>query len=306
MLHVDHRVNNEKELYGRGLPGEVTLARQVNGIDLIVGGHTQKPLFQPDIQNGSIIVQAAEWGKYLGRVDLEVLNGKVTLKEAKLIPINLKDSKVKIQADPYIESVLRPYKEKGDSSLSIHLADADAEFVGVRDIVRSQETNLGNLVTDAYKTKVKADLSISNSGGIRYSIMPGKVTYESVLMVLPFGGELAITELTGKELKNYLEFVIFNLTAGSGSFPQMSGVDILASKKTKKIIDLKVNGVKVGMDKKYTMALPEFIAAGGDKYPKLTYRKTGFVDADILKDYVLSKKELKAQDYAPRDYVKYK
>lgn len=302
LTHIGHYPEAN---HGADAPGDVTLARQVNGIDLIVGGHTQKPLFQPDIQNGSIIVQAAEWGKYVGRVDLEFLDGKITLKEAKLIPVNLKDSEVKIEADPYVEALLRPFKEKGDASLLVELGSADAEFVGTRDIVRSQETNLGNLITHAYKSKFKADLAITNSGGLRDSIYPGKVTYESVLMVLPFGGEIAIAELSGKELKNYLEYVIFNLTAGSGSFPQMSGVDILANKETKKIKELKINGKKVCSNKRYVLALPEFIAAGGDKYPALAFRKTGFVDADVFKEFVLNVKELKAKDYAPRGYVKY-
>ena len=305
LIGLTHMGHYPDETNGADAPGDVTLARQVNGIDVIVGGHTQKPLFQPDIQNGSVIVQAYEWGKYLGRVDLEFLDGKVTLKEAKLIPVNLKDSQVKIEADAYVESVLRPFKEKGDASLLIDLGTADAEFVGTRDIVRSQETNLGNLVTLAYKTKVKADLCVTNSGGLRYSILPGKVTYESVLMVLPFAGEIAISELTGSELQNYLEFVIFNLTPGSGSFPQMSGVDIIANRESKKITSLKINGADLNLTKKYLLALPEFIAGGGDKYPKVVYRKTGFVDADVLKEYVLSVKELKAQDFSPRGYIQY-
>ena len=302
LTHIGHYAN---ETHAADAPGDVTLARQVNGIDVIVGGHTQKPLFQPDIQNGSVIVQAAEWGKYVGRVDLEILDGKVSLKEAKLIPVNLKDSQVKIEADAYVESVLRPFKEKGDASLLIDLGTADAEFVGARDIVRSQETNLGNLLTLAYKTRVQSDIAITNSGGIRYSILPGKVTYESVLMVLPFAGELAMAELSGQELKNYLEFVVFNLNPGSGSFAQMTGVDIVANRETKKITSLKINGKDICLARKYTMALPEFIASGGDKYPVLAFRRTGFVDADILKDYVLSVKDLKAQDYAVRGYVKF-
>ena len=305
LIGLTHMGHYPDETNGADAPGDVTLARQVDGIDVIVGGHTQKPLFQPDIQNGSVIVQAYEWGKYVGRVDLEFLDGKVTLKEAKLIPVNLKDSQVKIEADAYIESVLRPYKEKGDASLLIDLGTSDAEFVGTRDIVRSQETNLGNLVTLAYKTKVKADLCVTNSGGLRYSILPGKVTYESVLMVLPFAGEIAISELTGSELKAYLEFVIFNLTPGSGSFPQMSGVEIVANRELKKITSLKINGADINLTKKYLLALPEFIAGGGDKYPKVVYRKTGFVDADVLKEYVLSVKELKGQDFSPRGYIQY-
>jgi 5'-nucleotidase/UDP-sugar diphosphatase len=302
LTHIGHY---EDENHGADAPGDVTLARQVDGIDIIVGGHTQKPLFKPDIQNGTIIAQAEEWGKYVGRLDLEFLNGKLTLKEVKLIPVNLKTSEEKIKPDAYVESVLHPFKEKGDASLQIDLGTADAEFVGVRDIVRSQETNLGNLVTRANKEKIGADLSLLNSGGLRDSIYAGKVTYESVLMVLPFAGELAMAELSGEELKNYLTHIIFTNTAGSGSFPQMSGVEIIASKSKQKITCLKINGKKINKVKKYVIALPEFIAAGGDNYPKLTYRKTGFVDADILKDYISSKKELKAKDYAPTGYLKF-
>jgi 5'-nucleotidase/UDP-sugar diphosphatase len=302
LTHIGHYVD---ESHAPDAPGDVTLARQVNGIDVIVGGHTQKPLFQPDIQNGSIIVQAAEWGKYVGRVDLDFLDGKLTLKEAKLIPVNLKDSSVKIEADAYVESILRPFKEKGDASLQINLGSADEEFIGKRDVVRSQETNLGNMVTLANKLKLQTDIAVLNSGGLRDSIYAGNVTYESVLTVLPFGSELVIAELNGKELIDYLEYLVFNLSAGSGSFPQMSGVKILANKESKKIIDVKINGETVDLAKKYMIALPEFIAGGGDKYPKISYRKTGFVDADILKDFILERKVLKSSDFAPQGYVKF-
>jgi len=303
LTHIGHYPD---ESHAPDAPGDVALARQVNGIDVIIGGHTQKPIFKPDIQNGSVIVQAAEWGKYLGRVDLEILNGKVTLKSASLIPINLLDSKVKTEADEKVQSLLKPFKDKGDSSLLVDLGSADGEFVGKRDIVRAQKTNLGTLVARAYKEKVNADLAIVNSGGLRDSIYPGKVTYESVLMVLPFAGELAMVKLNGKKLKEYLEFVIFNLTAGSGSFPQMTGVEITADQKSKKISKLVINGKPMIPVKSYLLALPEFIADGGDKYPKLTYRKTGFVDADILKDYVAKLKVLKAADFTPGNYVQIK
>ncbi len=302
LTHMGHYPN---ETHGSNAPGDVTLARKVNGIDLIVGGHTQKPLFEPDIQNGTIIVQAYEWGKYVGRVDLEFLDGKLTLKKSELIPVNLKTSEVKIEADHEIEALLRPFKEKGDAQLLIELGSADAEFVGKRDIVRAQETNLGNLVTAAYKEKFKADLAITNSGGLRDSIYPGKVTYESVLMVLPFGGEIGKATLSGKELKTYLETVILKFNPGEGSFPQMSGVEITANRAAQKIISLKINGELVDEAKIYTMAIPEFIAAGGDKYPEVKYVKVGYVDADILKEFVLAKKTLKASDFAPTGYIKY-
>jgi 5'-nucleotidase / UDP-sugar diphosphatase len=302
LTHMGHHPN---ESHGPDAPGDVTLARQVNGIDLIVGGHTQKPLFEADVQNGAIIVQAFEWGKYLGRVDLEFLDGRLTLKNYQLIPVNLKTSETKIEADPVIESMLRPFKEKGDASLLVELGSADTEFIGRRDVVRFQETNLGNLVTASYKEKFNADLAISNSGGLRDSLYPGKVTYESVLMVLPFGGEVVTAQMTGKELKNYLSTLIFDLTPGSGSFPQMSGVRLVADASTRTLRQININGRPLREKCSYKIALPEFIAGGGDRYPKIDYSKTGFVDADILKEYVLKKKELRGIDYAPSHYIQH-
>lgn len=301
LTHIGHYPDEQN---GADAPGDVTLARQVNGIDVIVGGHTQKPLFEPDIQNGSVIVQAAEWGKYVGKVDLEFLDGKVKLVSAKLIPVNLKDSQIKIEADSYIESVLRPFKEKGDASLQVELATAETEFMGLSTVIRNGETNMGNLITKAYKEKFNTDLSLSNSGGIRASIAKGLVTYESVLTVLPFGNQLAVAELTGKELKEYLEKVLF-IMKGTGGFPQMSGVEIVAHMESKTITSFKINGKPLCPHKTYTMALPEFTAAGGDKYPPIKFRKTGFVDADILKDYVSNKKILTAQEFAVTGYLKY-
>ncbi|MFY7992667.1 MAG: 5'-nucleotidase C-terminal domain-containing protein [Bacteriovoracaceae bacterium] len=300
LTHMGHYPN---ETHGADAPGDVTLARQVSGIDLIVGGHTQKPLFEPDVQNGTIIVQAQDWGRYIGRVDLEFLDGKLTLKKYELIPVNHKSSAVKIEADAYVQEILRPFKEKGDASLLIELGTADAEFVGLRDIVRSQETNLGNLVTAAYKHKFKADLAITNSGGLRDSIYPGKVTYESVLMVLPFAGEIALATLSGPELRTYLERVLIELIPGSGSFPQMSGVQAIVDRTAGKVSDIKINGEEIVADKSYKIALPDFIAGGGDKYPVIKFQKFGYNDADVLREFILKKKELKAADFAPTGYI---
>lgn len=310
LTHIGHHPN---EANGADAPGDVTLARKVDGIDLIVGGHTQKPLFKPDMQNGTIIVQAYEWGKYVGRVDMEFLDGKLTLKDYKLIPVNLKDT-AKIEQDPKMEAFLKPYKEKGDNlisklnksaGLTSDLGVAEVEFIGRRDIVRNQETNLGNLVSRAYKEYFKADLGVMNSGGIRESLNPGKITYESLMIVLPFKGEVVTAELKGNALKKYLEHIVFNLTAGSGSFPQISGVEIVANKEKKAFSKILVNGKPLSKRRTYLIALPEFIAKGGDKYPVLKYKKSGKIDVDVLHSYLSQKKGLNAKDFAPTGYIQY-
>ena len=305
LIALTHTGHYPDEKSGADAPGDVTIARQAKGIDIIVGGHTQKPLFKPDIQNGTIIVQAYEWGKYLGRIDLEVLDKKVILKDYKLIPVNLKEEKTRIKPDQKIEAMLKPFKDKGDKSLSQKIGFTDQELMGRRDVVRTKETNLGNLITKAYKEKFKADFAITNSGGIRDSIYPGVITIETILMVLPFGGEIVTAELTGEELKNYLEAITSTLLPGSGSFPQMSGAEIIIDKTTKKIKSLSIKGKEIESKRKYLIALPDFIAKGGDNYPILNFRKYGYIDADILKSHILKMKNLKAKDYIETNYIKF-
>jgi 5'-nucleotidase/UDP-sugar diphosphatase len=300
LTHIGHYPD---ESHGADAPGDVTLARQVPGIDVIVGGHTQKPLFEPDIQNGTVIVQAFEWGKYVGKVDLEVLDGKVKLIKAQLIPVNLKTSETKILPDPEVLEFLRPFKEKGDGELSVQLATSETVFDGTRDAIRFRETNLGNLVSAAYKARFKADLGITNSGGMRDSIYSGIVTYESILTVLPFGGEVVTFEATGVELKTYLEHLVFTLTPGSGSFPQMSGLTATADHQSKTLKAIKINGEELEAARIYKIAIPEFVANGGDKYPAVKFTKYGVTDASILRDFVAQRQVLKAQDFTITHYL---
>lgn len=297
LIAVTHTGHYPNENHGSDAPGDVTIARKAKGIDVIVGGHTQKPLFSPDVQNGTIIVQAYEWGKYVGRIDLEILNKKITLKDYKLIPVNLKNTNQKITPNKKIADLLNPYKIQGDKSLLREIGIANDEFIGRREIVRFQKTNLGKLVATAFKDKFNADLSILNSGGIRDSIYEGKITIETVQTVLPFGGEIVTAELTGEDLKKYLQHVVLHLNPGSGSFPQMSDVKITLDNKSKKIKNLKIDGKEVQNQKKYIMALPEFIARGGDNYPTVKYTKYGYTDSDILTKYIEKIKFLKSEDY---------
>jgi len=302
VTHIGHYPN---ESQGADAPGDVTLARKVPGINVIVGGHTQKPLFTPDIQNRTVIAQAYEWGKYVGRLDFEFLNGKLFLKHYELIPINLQDSKVKIEKDQKMIDLLTPYKLKGDKNLLDVIGQSELKFDGERDIVRFQQTNLGRLITKATTEKFQTDLSVFNSGGIRFSIPKGPVTFETLLMVLPFHGEIVTTELTGKKLKEYLTHALLNLNPGSGSFPQMYGVSATVKRAEKKVIDLKVNQQKIDDKKIYKMAIPQFIANGGDKYLPVEYKKYGYTDAEILKEYVQRVKVLKEADYSKLDDLKF-
>jgi 5'-nucleotidase/UDP-sugar diphosphatase len=274
------------------------LAREVEGIDLIVGGHSHSLLETPDIQNKTPIVQVQDNGKYLGRVDLEFINGRTLVKKYEAISINKKDDIVRLAPDKKVLELLRPYYEKGNKYLLKEIGDTDEDFVGERDIVRTQSTNLGQLITYAYREVYQADVAIVNSGGIRSSLKKGKITYEDVLKVLPFGGEVVLAELMGNELRDYLEFVLINMLPLSGGFPQLIGAEAIVDPVIKKLSKLLINGESIMSEKKYKIALPEFLALGGDHYPKINAKRYGKIDSIILKDYIAKKKHLTSADFS--------
>jgi len=312
--HMGHYADGN---YGGNAPGDVTLARTIPGIDVIVGGHSQNPLFEPDVQSGTLILQANEWGKYVGRLDLVIKNGEIQSSEYRLIPVNLK-KKVKqadgsskrvfieseIAKDPKMLALLTPFQEKGQKELLVEVGAIDSLFIGDRAVVRNKETNLGNLISTAMQEKVNADIGIMNSGGIRDNIEAGVVTYKTILTVQPFGNTVSYVDFNTQELTDYLS-AVGSKKAGSGSFAQFSSVSFTL--KDGIATNIKVSGKSLNVAKTYRIALNNYVATGGDGYPKITdhanYVNSGYVDADVLVEYFQQHDVVKGADFAPSGNV---
>ena len=313
VTHMGHYRFGEN---GGNAPGDVALAKAVDGLDVIVGGHSQTATFSPDVQNDTLIVQAKEWGKYVGRLDLQLRNGEISVINYQLIPVNLKKKVLidgekvsvyidqEIVADETLKAMLEPYQNQGQEQLMQVIGHADAVFVGAREQVRTNETNLGNLIALAQMERVQADLGIMNSGGIRDDMPAGDITYKDVLKVQPFSNTVAYVDLTGAELMPYLQ-VAANKEAGSGAFAQFAGTTITMNGNS--IESATVAGKLVEASKTYRLAINAYMASGGDGYPRLSdhanYVNSGFVDAEVLKGYISSHSPLKAADFAAQGDV---
>ena len=316
VIALTHMGYYDYGLYGSNAPGDVTLAQEVDGIDVIIGGHSHTKLEAVDIQGDTIIAQAGDWGKNVGRLDLEFMNGEVTVTNYQVIPVNKKKKVEKdgetvrvfvdeeIPADIELVSFLSEYQNKGAEELSQVIGAANADFVGERGVVRNQETNLGNLIATTQRLKVGADLAVMNSGGIRTSLKTGDISYKDVLKVQPFSNTICMVTLSGAELKQYLE-IAANKTAGSGAFAQFDNVEIVMN--GEKLESASVGGMTVMDSGSYKLAVNSFAAAGGDGYMKVTNHSTfvdsGYIDADVLKEYIQKNSPLNAADYAPTNDV---
>lgn len=335
VTHMGHYQNGE---HGINAPGDVALARYLNegDLDMIVGGHSQEPVCmegpnvvngnfapgdecKPDMQNGTYIVQAFEWGKYVGRADYEFRNGELNMVSYDLIPVNLK-KKVKVNGESKrviatteiaenkeMLEFLRPYQEKGQAQLGAKVAESNGKLEGDRNVVRFQQTNLGRLIATAHMQRAKADFSVMNSGGVRDSIAAGDITYKDVLKVQPFANILTYIDMSGQEVLDYLN-VVATKPVDSGAYAQFAGISMHVQ--DGQVSNVFIGGKQLRLDDTYRFTVPSFNAAGGDGYPKITDRKgfvnTGFVDAEVLKDYLEANSPIDVNKYAPSGEIVYK
>lgn len=334
--HMGHYDNGN---HGSNAPGDVEMARSLppGYLDMIVGGHSQDPVCMagenkkqvdyvpgtpcaPDRQNGTWIVQAHEWGKYVGRADFTFRNGEFTLKHYQLIPVNLKKKVEKADGSServyYTQEIaensdmlklLTPFENQGKAQLEVKVGSVNGHLEGDRSKVRFVQTNLAHLLLAAQKERAGADFAVMSGGGVRDSIEAGDISYKDVLKVQPFGNTLVYVDLKGSEVERYLAAVA-NMKVDSGAYAQFYDVGLTADGTG--VSDVTINGQPLQADKTYRMATLSFNATGGDGYPKISdhpsYVNTGFVDAEVLKQYIQTHSPLDAAAYQPKGDILYK
>ena len=278
-----------------GVDADKDLASEVDGIDVIVGGHSHTLIETPievTTPNGgkTIIVQDGARAAYLGELTLYIGKKGIDHYNWKL---HLLDSSV--PSDPfteklvdYFESKMPPPEKVGET-----LVDLDAR----KGTVRTKEAAIGNLFTDAMNEAVGTTVAVTNGGGIRGDkVYPkGDITTATLTEMHPFGNSIVIVKLTGAQLKEVLERGAASLrsendprdpkTIDTGAFLQVSGItEVIDVDKTpqqldetnskivvpgERVVSVTINGEPLDMNKTYTVAVNDYIAHGGDGYVTL-------------------------------------
>lgn len=270
---------------------DLTLAAKVEGIDVIVGGHSHTQLDAPVViskdENGqtkdpTLIVQAYQYSDYLGTLDVEFdSKGKIVGQAGQLI--KLADKQDDAEATKMLESYsnkIQEVKESKTGATAVKALESPRDSGDVtKPSVRKNETELGNLITDAMLTKAKefnkdTVIAVQNGGGIRAGIDQGDITLGDILTVLPFGNTLATMNLTGEEITLALEHSVSQAPKESGGFLHVSGMKFTydstkeSGKRIQKVEVLGQDGAYSELDKtkQYTVATNAFTAKGGDGY----------------------------------------
>lgn len=253
------------------------IAENVEGIDLIIDGHSHTELQNGRYVGNTLIAQAKAHGYFIGDVTLLLdKDNKIVSKSASLKPYaRMKHLYANKKTLAQIEAVSNENKKVLDQNVG----QTSVDLEGAREMVRTRETNLGNYITDAMIKATGADVAITNGGGIRDSISAGNITKGDVLTVFPFTNFAVTLEVPGSVIKEALEHGLTDAPNSAGKFPQIGGMMVKYDSTRPagdRVTEITIAGEAIDPNKNYNLVTNDFMSIGGDGYEMFkAYQRTG-------------------------------
>ncbi len=257
--------------------GDQTIAREVAGIDLIVGGHTHTTLSRAwrDPAHGTLVVQAGSYLTKVGRATLKIDSHRVVSSSDELLDL----WPDRVGEDPVVKAIVARREADVGEAFQIVVATATADMNrGVGD----EESGLGSWMADCFKDWGGVDAAIMNGGGIRADIPAGPVTLRRLFEVMPFDDSVVKLKMKGDILRSALDHVL-----GSPKIAQIGGMT--AELRPLKFRHRRLAGVTVGgtpLDdaKIYSVATLDFVAGSHEEFARAeSSERTGTLARDALR-----------------------
>ncbi len=283
-----------------GVGMDYALAGQIPGVDVFVGGHSHTLL--SDSEGGAlgpahqalhgpagvaVVVQAACYGRYYGRLDLDLdENGRPLAYGGDVRHVGLD-----LPEEPKVAAIVAGYAVQLDHVRQRVIGQTAAAIDNAA--CKTGECPLGDFIADAMLASVHgADLAIMNAGGIRTGLPGGTVTMGDVLIMLPFSNTVATVTLTGADVLAALANGVARV--GAGGFPQLGGARMVWSKEGRRVETVELrrpDGSFAPLDpsRRYVVATNNFLRAGGDGYTVMRDRGIDPYDAGAsMEDAVMA------------------
>lgn len=254
------------------------IAESVEGIDVIIDGHSHTLLDTGLVVNNTLIAQTGNYDQNLGYINIEVQNGEVLSKTSQLLKAEAAANTV---PDPDLLKTIDEINAANKPIFDQVVAKTDIYLDGVRANVRTKETNLGNLSADAVRAASGADVGFVNGGNIRVDIQPGDITFGKVAELFPFGNIVQVKKISGEHLLAALEHSVSGYPAAQGAFLQVSGLKFTfdpAQPVGSRVVEVTVGDKALDKAAEYTIAINDFLGIGGDGY-------TMFADHDVVAEF---------------------
>ncbi|GEO80794.1 multifunctional 2',3'-cyclic-nucleotide 2'-phosphodiesterase/5'-nucleotidase/3'-nucleotidase [Pararhodospirillum oryzae] len=263
------------------------LADALPEVDVILGGHDHEILVWGD--DGRLIVKAGSDARTLAAVDLRVSEHEG--KEGPVLDLVPALRLIPNQGqtpDPALAQRIQGWEKALDDSLGQPLGVSVKPLDSRRAVVRGEESTVGDLIADALRTGTRADVALTNGGGIRGDKLyeaGTTLTLRDVVTELPFGNVAVVLTLSGADLRAALEHGFSGVENGAGRFPQVSGMSVTWTPDRppgQRVLAVTVNGQPLQDGRAYLVATNDFIANGGDGYDILV-RAPRLVDASAAR-----------------------
>lgn len=271
------------------------LAAAVDGIDVIIGGHSHSLIAPAEVVNDTIIVQAGHYGQYLGHLEVEysadgqeLLLVEETLHDLTLLSDN--------ETDPLVQKIIDAAKDVAEKLTSQVVTEALQELPWDRSNLYAHQSSLGNVIADAFfaraeKLGQKPDLAIMNGGGIRSGLESGQVTMGDLINILPFSKNAIVIEVTGQDLWDAMV---------QGLYPQVSHLKLIydlenREEKIHHLRSIEIQGADgqftpLDLQKTYRVATNSFVGIGKDGFVGFkgshVLCEDIMMDVDVLVDYL--------------------
>jgi 5'-nucleotidase / UDP-sugar diphosphatase len=264
-----------------GVAEDRRVAREVPGVDLVVGGHNHNVYEKPVVENGVPILQAGDRGLYLGRLDLAVTDGHAEVVDYRLIPID-----ATVPEDPAVAAQVQHLMGMLEREVNVPVGRLSRELDASREVIRRGESAFGDFVADLARELTGSDVALFNAGNFRASIAAGEVRMKQVYEAFPFANELVTGTLTGAQLQEALDrSASLDPADNPGGFLQVSGLRYVIH--DGRAVDVTVGGVPLDPQAKYRVVMPDFLSAGGDGYSMLAAMEGQVMTGRIVSDMVM-------------------
>ena len=241
----------------------------VPGIDIVIDGHSHTFLDNGRIVGDTLIAQVGEYSQHIGIVEITIENG-VKTKTARVIAVPEEGVKTELSGDAAVAAIIDEGEARVESITSAVIGSTPVALDGERETVRTGDTNLANLITDSMLHTTGADIAFIGGGSIRGSIGAGNITMGDVLTVLSFANLIITVELKGSDVLEILEHGVSQYPEPAGLYIQVAGIRFVfdpdAEPGQRIVTAIMTDGTAFDINKTYTVATVEFIAAGGDGY----------------------------------------
>lgn len=268
-----------------GILDDITdIIENTDGLDVVLDAHSHSVIEEKIIKDKSgdevVLTSTGTGFEHIGK--LTITNGKFDTELIKTESYTKTDAKV----DAYIAEIKESYAELGNRKIGeskVELITHDEE--GKR-LVRTSETNLGNLSSDAFYAVTNADVAFVNGGGLRAPIKAGDLTFNDIYSVMPFNNRIVTAEITGQVLLDMLEMSMISYPEEDGAFPHMAGITFSVNKSIPTSVKVDDNGFFTKVDGEYRVYDVKILDKESGTYKPLELDKTYiFAGADY---YVLN------------------